>query len=353
MDIRFGRAAACISLFWTGTALSAGVAGIYGSPLGPLRVEESAGVVRATLTTAGGPCDFPKGKLIFQGSLLDDNITGTWHACRLGPGCQGEVAGMAMWLVTREGAVWSGAAHLDAGACQLPWTGHSLTLHRTELVPERPASTSSSPALDAPKTPPPAAAPPAAAPAGPTRRGTSTRSGTPSPQATQEGPRSARARAEALAGEGARLLEEAAVEAARARFVEATRADPSYSEAWVGVGVTYYVRDRYDEALEHYKRGLEANPGNRDAYYNMACIYALRGDPDLAMRYLEFAQMNGYVDVTTLAHDPDLRSLHARPDFRALAQLPDNAPPLSAQPPPRSSPPSGPLPALPDTAAVR
>jgi hypothetical protein len=52
----------------------------------------------------------------------------------------------------------------------------------------------------------------------------------------------------------------------------------------------------------------------------MACVYALTGQPDLALRYLQIAAVNGYATAEGIGEDPDLSSLHALPAWQALVR---------------------------------
>jgi hypothetical protein len=295
----FVLAHACASLA-PGPAAAA-IMGTYDSPLGKLRLVEKDGVVTGSIAGGEGPCGFAAGKKVLEGTRLDDSVTGSFKACGLGEGCPGEVDGVLMLLVTNDGRLLSGAVHLSLGQCRSPLAGDGITLRRGKPATQ-----------------------PKAQPKKPAPHGTKTTAGKgkvaselPSSESMAR-PQNARREAEARALAGQQLFETGAIEEARAKFIEATQIDSTYSEGYVGVGVTYYMRDRYDEALDFYKKGLEANPGNRDAYYNMACVYALKGEKEQSLRYLRIAALNGYVTMSTLDEDSDLKSLHGDEEFEKL-----------------------------------
>lgn len=261
-------------------AIAAPLSGTFSSPLGAIAISEKDGAVVGKIVDGKkNACGFPKGTVVLEGSRLDDSVVGTLKACRvITETCAGPLDGAAMLLITRGGTVISGAVHLDAGACSTPLKGDSVVFKKG--ADKKPA------AVDAKKA------------------------GT------------ARQRAEALAQEAHRIMNEneGNAELARSKLQEAVQIDPTYSEAYIGVGVTYYARERYDEALDWYKKALEANPANGDAYYNMGCVYALKGDKEQALRYLRIALLNGYVQLNTLQSDPDLKKLHGDPLFEKLKQ---------------------------------
>lgn len=261
-------------------ARAAPLSGTFTSPLGRVAVAEKDGAVTAKLLDAKNPCGFPKGKVILEGSRLDDSIVGTLHACRApSDTCMGPVDGAAMLLITRGGAAISGAVHIESGNCPTPLKGDSVVLKK-------------------------------AGSGGPRKPPSDRAAGTP------------RQRAEKLAVEAQTLMNEneGNAEAARAKLQEAVQIDPTYAEGFIGVGVTYYARERYDEALDWYKKALDANPAVGDAYYNIGCVYALKGDAEQALRYLRIALLNGYVQLNTLQSDPDLKNLHGNEKFEALKQ---------------------------------
>lgn len=295
---------AALAMALAAPAAAKGLSGIYDSPLGKVRVVEKSGVVTGIFAGGKSTCGYKPGKKVLEGTRLDDSVTGTLHACKLGDGCSGDLEGIVMLLVTQEGKLMSGAVHMETGKCSSPIGGDGITLKRAgaKTPVEQAAAREKQESRSKPK-----------APTGAKKNGSDK-----GKTSSSTKPIGGRPQAEKLAAEGQALFEAGEIEEARARFLQSVEVDPSYSQGYVGVGVTYYMRDRYDEALDYYKRGLEANPGNRDAYYNMACVYALKTEVEQALRYLRIAVLNGYVDTDTIGSDPDLKALHDNPEFQRL-----------------------------------
>lgn len=270
--------------------------GVYSTPLGKVKVTEKNGVVKAR-SIGKSKCG-KRRQLVFEGTRLDDSITGTIHACKLGPaGCKGKASGMMMLLITRGGKTLSGAVHMNAGKCKTPLKGDGITINLLER-----AGTTKKIKLK--------------------KRGRSATRTTDSESSSSTGKaakpkKSQREKAEAIVAEGAQLLQNGKIEEAREKFTQAVEVAPDYSNAYQGLGVTYYLRGRYAEALDEYKRAIEANPSNGDTYYNMACVYALREEREQAFRYLSIAVLNGYVD-ETFAVDEDLVFLRDDPRWEQI-----------------------------------
>jgi hypothetical protein len=266
--------------------------GTYSSPLGALKLSESAdGTVTAKSARGGGPCAYKKGTVVLTGSRLDDSVTGEIAACKVGGDtCSGALQGLAMLLISQEGNVLSGAVHLDAGQCKTPIKGQGITLRKSrKKATKKPR-----------KDPPPKG---------------DARVEIPKNKKIKKGRESAKA----LALEGKELQMAGQAEKAREKFLDAIAADPTWVELYNAVGVTFYVRDRHDDALVYYKKALELDPSYRDAYYNIGSIYALKNDREQALRYLRIAVLNGYVQVETLAQDKDWNNLREDPEFKKLA----------------------------------
>ncbi len=276
-----------LALLLLGEALAApaapAVTGEYDSPLGRVRVEGDGTSYRGTLLVPAGPCKFTKGEQVLRATLLDDSLAGEVRLCQRG--CAASEAWVKGVLLVG-GKGFSGAVHVAAG-CQAP-VGKNGGLAFTRAAPARPAGST---ALKVKPPPPP---PPAAA----------------------NGVEQARA----AMRDGAAWLGEGNFEKARARFEEAVALAPKLPEPYNGVGVSYRGRGDFTSALDWYKKALAVDPDFGDAYYNMACVYALSGQPDLALRYLQIAAVNGYATAEGIGEDPDLASLRELKAYQALVR---------------------------------
>jgi Tetratricopeptide repeat len=276
---------ALVPLLMGGAARAAPpINGEYDSPLGRVRVDGDGTSFRATVLAPSAPCRFTKGEQVMRATLLDDSLAGEVRVCQTGC-AEAEAWAKGVLLVGPKGL--SGAVHVAAG-CQAP-TGRNGGISFTRAPPPARAGLGKS----SPKVPP--------APAG-----------TPG--------RSAVERARVAMRDGAAWLGEGNFEKARARFEEALALDPRLPEAYNGVGVTWRMRDDLTSALEWYKKALGVDPDFGDAYYNMACVYALSGQPELALRYLQIAAVNGYATAEGIGEDPDLASLRDLPAYQALVR---------------------------------
>jgi hypothetical protein len=264
------------------------VSGEYDSPLGRVRIDGDGTSFRATLLAPSGPCRFTKGEQVLRATLLDDSLAGEVRLCQTGCAAA-EAWARGVLLVGPRGL--AGAVHVAPG-CQAPIGRNGGITFTRAAAPGRPA----------PAGPAPAAQAPAA-------------------QAPTSGPaRSAAGRVQAALKDGAAWLQEGNFEKARSRFLEAVALEPRRPEAYNGVGVTWRMRDDFKAALEWYKKALGVDPDFGDAYYNMACVYALTGQPDLALRYLQIAAVNGYATAEGIGEDPDLASLRELPAYQALVR---------------------------------
>ena len=259
------------------------VSGEYDSPLGRVRVDGDGTSFQATLLAPASPCSFTKGEQVLRATLLDDSLAGEVRLCQSGCAAA-EAWAKGVLLVGPTGL--SGAVHVAPG-CKAPVGRHGGITFTRAAPPAKSAAASPVPKVKAP---------------------------TPSPSG------SATARAQAVLRDGATWLQEGNFEKARARFLESVALDPRRPEAYNGVGVTWRMRDDFKSALEWYKKALGVDPDFGDAYYNMACVYALSGQPELALRYLQIAAVNGYATAEGIGEDPDLASLRDLPAYQALVR---------------------------------
>lgn len=86
------------------------------------------------------------------------------------------------------------------------------------------------------------------------------------------------------------------------------------------LGIALTRMGRHHEALEVDRQIVELVPDNPVAWYNLACSYANVRQPDRAIESLAKAIRFGYSDLTYMAKDPDLQSLHSDERFLALIQ---------------------------------
>jgi len=251
------------------------VAGDYDTPLGRVRVAGDGTTFTGKLLTPRGTCRFAAGAEVLKGTLLDDSLAGQVRLCLTGCAEAEAWAGAVLLVGPR---ALSGAAHVKKG-CTAPVLGRN-----GGLAFQRAPSAGAKPAL----------------PRVPTGQ--------------------ARAQAREILRDGAAWLTEGNFEKARKRFQDAIALDGRIPEAFNGVGVTYRMRNDLGAALGWYKKALAVDPDFGDAYYNMACVYALQAQPELALRYLQIAAMNGYATAEGIDEDPDLESLRDEPAYLALVK---------------------------------
>jgi len=275
------RGAVAALLLSGGAGAAPLINGEYDSPLGRVRLDGDGTTYRATLLAPAAACTFTKGEQVLRATLLDDSLAGEVRLCQSGCAAA-EAWAKGVLLVGPTGL--SGAVHVAPG-CRAP-IGKNGGITFTRAAPPRAAGSA-----------PPRAKPPPPAPG-----------------------KSATERARAALRDGATWLGEGNFEKARGRFEEAIALDPRLPEAYNGVGVTWRMRSDFAQALVWYKKALGVDPDFGDAYYNMACVYALSGQPDLALRYLQIAAVNGYATAEGIGEDPDLASLRDLPAYQALVR---------------------------------
>src|SRR5512145_2157458 len=264
------------------------VTGEWDTSIGRIAIEATGELYTGRLVGTTGVGKFEPGSEVLKGSLLDDSFAGKLRVCLRGKGCKAKEEWASAVFLVGPGAL-SGAVHVGSKGCAAPvGKKGGLTLRRAAGPPPKGGSVT--------------------APSDPARA---------SPVAEK---RTRRAKARELLRDGAAYLNEGSFEAARRRFLEAIETDEGIPEAYNGVGVTWRMRNDLERALEWYKKALVVDPDFGDAYYNMACVYALRGEKDMALRYLQIAALNGYVSGEGIDADPDLERLRDDPAYKALVR---------------------------------
>ncbi|MFG0330877.1 MAG: TPR end-of-group domain-containing protein [Phycisphaerales bacterium] len=79
-----------------------------------------------------------------------------------------------------------------------------------------------------------------------------------------------------------------------------------------------YLAGKHGEALDLWKRILEVDPTDTIALYNSACAKVKLGDHEDAVKLIELAILNGFVDFEDLERDPDLDPIRDHPRIRLI-----------------------------------
>ncbi len=99
------------------------------------------------------------------------------------------------------------------------------------------------------------------------------------------------------------------------------RRDPSYAEVVEILGGLYTKAGRIADGLKMDRKLVRLQPDNATARYNLACSLALSKRPGEALTILAQAIALGYDDAEWMATDPDLATLHKRPEFITMIEL--------------------------------
>jgi tetratricopeptide (TPR) repeat protein len=75
---------------------------------------------------------------------------------------------------------------------------------------------------------------------------------------------------------------------------------------------------RAEDAVRHLEMTVALRPNDSNILYNAACSYAVLGKRPEALDLLRRSLAAGYANVDWPRQDPDLKSLHADPEFQAL-----------------------------------
>lgn len=95
--------------------------------------------------------------------------------------------------------------------------------------------------------------------------------------------------------------------------------------------VALFEQKQYNEALQVLSEVLEIDPGNVIALYNAACAQSLLGYEIKAVKLLELAVLNGFVNFDDMRRDPDLQGIRDHSGYKAIIGAVDEAYARSAQ----------------------
>ncbi len=313
------------------------VAGRWSSLLGTIEIGTLSGKVIGTLESPNSDITMEQGTMVLEGVVIEDCLSGK---IRLdAPGCPSEIWGFGVLLLAEDGNVLSGSVHFDSNGCRVQGVTGENGLYWIRVASNEPATeTISTPAQRQPKY----------VLTSKTKTSESlSKDGFKEENDLQESDHGLmarkRGREQVLTGppplpgtydpgnalkrtdqafllkkKAQAMLQAGRFEKARNMFEAVLQENPCDPFAINGIGVTYASRNLYDEALVYFKKALSCDPTYMDIYYNMGCVYARKSNPDLAIRYLKIALMNGFAEVKVMREDPDLRPLHGNSNFQAL-----------------------------------
>ena len=133
-------------------------------------------------------------------------------------------------------------------------------------------------------------------------------------------------------------------------FYKATQLDNGYAAPYYGLGSIYSVTNKLDEAVRAYKSSIAREPSsamphcslaaiyqrqgrqaeaaaqlveaealiNREKAYNLACFAAIKGETEIALKWLAQAVEETPGIVSWIKQDPDFANLRDFPDFQQL-----------------------------------
>lgn len=107
-------------------------------------------------------------------------------------------------------------------------------------------------------------------------------------------------------------------DAARSRYLEVLRSDPTDVAAGNALGFTYLVQGNFDTAAEWFKKSIEADPGFEAAAYNLGSVAEQQRDFDNAVAWFEVSSALDQRDPRSLTRIARIRLLQRRPE-EALA----------------------------------
>jgi adenylate cyclase len=87
----------------------------------------------------------------------------------------------------------------------------------------------------------------------------------------------------------------------------------------LGAGALSQIGAR-QRGLEWATRALVIDPEESTILYNVACTYSVLGEKEKSLECLEKAVRNGFGHKEWIENDPDFKSLHEHPRFKALLQ---------------------------------
>jgi hypothetical protein len=89
-------------------------------------------------------------------------------------------------------------------------------------------------------------------------------------------------------------------------------------KALVSLANDNYTKKEYNRSVELYQQAFKLTQNKRSDLYNGACSAALANNPDLALKWLNLAFDQSYINIRHIKTDTDLTSLHATEGWKTL-----------------------------------
>lgn len=123
-----------------------------------------------------------------------------------------------------------------------------------------------------------------------------------------------------LVQSGRMALQASDWKAAAKSFQKAVEINPEDGTSWQLLGYSLHAMQKLDEALPIHKKAAEFAEVAPVASYNVACVYALKGENELALKWLEKAAAKGFARPDHIANDPDMDPLRDDERFKAVVK---------------------------------
>jgi tetratricopeptide (TPR) repeat protein len=115
-------------------------------------------------------------------------------------------------------------------------------------------------------------------------------------------------------------------EAAIPLWERVVASNPVEGRFWNQLGRARYRAKRFREAIPAWEKAIALGDGSpENTAYDIACAYARMNDATQAVAWLRRALGMGYLDLGSLATDPDLAAIRSDPRFAALVPVRDTA----------------------------
>ena len=301
---------------------------VYLTPLGPVKFAQKGTKVTGTLLKSSGLCPFLTGDDVFNGVMMDANLTGKLRLCRTGgDACEGSIWAFTVAVFNRKDKKISGSSFARGGSCEIPGliAGKGVVfLHHKTIKPRR-KKRKKAIARKAKKTAVAAKTKPGKKAPAEERLGEADLIG-PLPEPGAYNPMMAGKKLtlnqkstvkQSLYEGGAYLMKGRFIDA-RKIFQKTLKTDPDNAVAYNGIGVTYRMLNDFSNALKYYRKAVSADSTYPDPYYNIACVYSLLKKKELALKYLKISVMQGFQEPDVADQDPDLNFLHGDPEYNNI-----------------------------------